>query len=177
MSALREFRGPLVPAGVLLGLGRGFPARDPLEPLDPELGHAAPRPRRGPPPRSASSTGRAGRERRPIAVVPAHRGRDRASPLVAEPADPDRPLRRAVAALAVRARRRRECSWSCRPSPRKRAAVGPSYEIQDLRRRFRRGPRAPAERRAAATEPRRREQDDRAPRRSRAQKNPVARRW
>ena len=30
-SALREFRGPLVPAGVLLGLGAGLLLRDPLE--------------------------------------------------------------------------------------------------------------------------------------------------
>jgi len=30
-SALREFRGPIVPAGVLLGLGAGFLLRDPLE--------------------------------------------------------------------------------------------------------------------------------------------------
>jgi hypothetical protein len=29
-SALREFRGPVVPAGVLLGLGAGFLLRDPL---------------------------------------------------------------------------------------------------------------------------------------------------
>ena len=31
VSALREFRGPVVPAGVLLGLGAGFLLRDPLE--------------------------------------------------------------------------------------------------------------------------------------------------
>lgn len=31
ISALREFRGPIVPAGVLLGLGTGFLLRDPLE--------------------------------------------------------------------------------------------------------------------------------------------------
>ncbi len=30
-SALREFRGPLMPAGVLLGLGAGFLLRNPLE--------------------------------------------------------------------------------------------------------------------------------------------------
>lgn len=30
-SALREFRGPIVPAGVLLGLGAGFLLRDPLD--------------------------------------------------------------------------------------------------------------------------------------------------
>lgn len=30
-SALREFRGPIVPAGVLLGLGAGFLLRGPLE--------------------------------------------------------------------------------------------------------------------------------------------------
>ncbi len=30
VSALREFRGPVVPAGVLLGLGAGFLLRDPL---------------------------------------------------------------------------------------------------------------------------------------------------
>lgn len=30
-SALREFRGPVVPAGVLLGLGAGFLLREPLE--------------------------------------------------------------------------------------------------------------------------------------------------
>ena len=30
-SALREFRGPVVPAGVLLGLGAGFLLRDPLD--------------------------------------------------------------------------------------------------------------------------------------------------
>jgi len=30
-SALRDFRGPIVPAGVLLGLGAGFLLRDPLE--------------------------------------------------------------------------------------------------------------------------------------------------
>ena len=30
-SALREFRGPVVPAGVLLGLGAGFLLRDPLQ--------------------------------------------------------------------------------------------------------------------------------------------------
>jgi hypothetical protein len=30
-SALRGFRGPVVPAGVLLGLGTGFLLRDPLE--------------------------------------------------------------------------------------------------------------------------------------------------
>jgi hypothetical protein len=35
LSALREFRGPLVPAGVLLGLGAGFLLRDPLEPWMP----------------------------------------------------------------------------------------------------------------------------------------------
>jgi hypothetical protein len=31
LSALREFRGPIVPAGVLLGLGAAFQLRDPLE--------------------------------------------------------------------------------------------------------------------------------------------------
>jgi peptidoglycan/LPS O-acetylase OafA/YrhL len=31
VSALRQFRGPLVASGVLLGLGAGFLARDPLE--------------------------------------------------------------------------------------------------------------------------------------------------
>ena len=31
LSALRHFRGPLVPAGVLLGLGAGFLLRDPLD--------------------------------------------------------------------------------------------------------------------------------------------------
>jgi hypothetical protein len=31
ISALREFRGPIVPAGVLLGLGTGFLLRDPLD--------------------------------------------------------------------------------------------------------------------------------------------------
>ena len=30
LSALRDFRGPVVPAGVLLGLGAGFLLRDPL---------------------------------------------------------------------------------------------------------------------------------------------------
>jgi hypothetical protein len=34
-SALRDFRGPLVPAGVLLGLGAGLLLRDPLEPWMP----------------------------------------------------------------------------------------------------------------------------------------------
>lgn len=34
-SALREFRAPLVPAGVLLGLGAGFLLRDALEPWMP----------------------------------------------------------------------------------------------------------------------------------------------
>lgn len=34
-SALRDFRGPLVPAGVLLGLGASFLLRDPLEPWMP----------------------------------------------------------------------------------------------------------------------------------------------
>ncbi|HEY3205192.1 MAG TPA: hypothetical protein VGL03_16200 [Thermoanaerobaculia bacterium] len=31
ISALRDFRGPIVPAGVLLGLGAGFLLRNPLE--------------------------------------------------------------------------------------------------------------------------------------------------
>jgi hypothetical protein len=31
VSAFREFRGPVVPAGVLLGLGAGFLLREPLE--------------------------------------------------------------------------------------------------------------------------------------------------
>jgi hypothetical protein len=31
LSALRDFRGPVVPAGVLLGLGAGFLLRDPLD--------------------------------------------------------------------------------------------------------------------------------------------------
>jgi len=31
LSALRQFRGPLVPAGVLLGLGSAFVLREPLE--------------------------------------------------------------------------------------------------------------------------------------------------
>jgi MYXO-CTERM domain-containing protein len=31
ISALRQFRGPVLPAGVLLGLGAGFLLRDPLE--------------------------------------------------------------------------------------------------------------------------------------------------
>jgi len=35
ISALREFRGPVVPAGVLIGLGAGFLLRDPLEPWMP----------------------------------------------------------------------------------------------------------------------------------------------
>ncbi|MET0620148.1 MAG: hypothetical protein ABW056_07705 [Thermoanaerobaculia bacterium] len=34
-AALRNFRGPVVPAGVLLGLGAGFLLRDPLEPWMP----------------------------------------------------------------------------------------------------------------------------------------------
>ncbi len=35
ISALRNFRGPVVPAGVLIGLGTGFLLRDPLEPWMP----------------------------------------------------------------------------------------------------------------------------------------------
>ena len=35
VSALRNFRGPLVAAGVLLGLGVGYLLRDPLEPWMP----------------------------------------------------------------------------------------------------------------------------------------------
>jgi hypothetical protein len=35
LSALRGFQGPVVPAGVLLGLGAGFLLRDPLEPWLP----------------------------------------------------------------------------------------------------------------------------------------------
>ena len=34
-AALRNFRGPVVPAGVLLGLGAGFLLRDPLDPWMP----------------------------------------------------------------------------------------------------------------------------------------------
>ena len=34
-SALRGFRGPIVPAGVLIGLGTGFLLRDPLAPWMP----------------------------------------------------------------------------------------------------------------------------------------------
>lgn len=35
LSALRSFRGPVLPASVLLGLGAGFLLRDPLEPWVP----------------------------------------------------------------------------------------------------------------------------------------------
>jgi hypothetical protein len=35
VAALRDFRGPIVPAGVLLGLGAGFLLRDPLLPWMP----------------------------------------------------------------------------------------------------------------------------------------------
>jgi hypothetical protein len=35
IAAMRGFRGPLVPAGVLLGLGAAFLVRDPLEPWVP----------------------------------------------------------------------------------------------------------------------------------------------
>ncbi|HTY43540.1 MAG TPA: hypothetical protein VMH79_16865 [Thermoanaerobaculia bacterium] len=35
IAALRRFQGPLVPAGVLLGLGTAFLVRDPLEPWVP----------------------------------------------------------------------------------------------------------------------------------------------
>jgi hypothetical protein len=35
LSALRSFRGPLLPAGVLLGLGAGFQLQSPLEPWLP----------------------------------------------------------------------------------------------------------------------------------------------
>ncbi|HTR03125.1 MAG TPA: hypothetical protein VMN82_08010 [Thermoanaerobaculia bacterium] len=35
VAALRRFQGPLVPAGVLLGLGTAFLVRDPLEPWVP----------------------------------------------------------------------------------------------------------------------------------------------
>lgn len=35
VAALRGFRGPVVPAGVLLGLGAGFLLRDPFEPWMP----------------------------------------------------------------------------------------------------------------------------------------------
>ena len=35
LAALRNFRGPVVPAGVLLGLGAGFLLRDPLDPWMP----------------------------------------------------------------------------------------------------------------------------------------------
>ena len=35
LSALRRARGPLLPGGVLLGLGSGFLAREPLEPIFP----------------------------------------------------------------------------------------------------------------------------------------------
>lgn len=35
LSALRRFRGPLLPAGVLLGLGAGLLLREPLEPRLP----------------------------------------------------------------------------------------------------------------------------------------------
>ncbi len=35
IAALRGFRGPIVPAGVLIGLGAGFLLRDPFEPWMP----------------------------------------------------------------------------------------------------------------------------------------------
>jgi hypothetical protein len=35
LTALRGFRGPIIPAGVLLGLGTGFLLRDPLAPWMP----------------------------------------------------------------------------------------------------------------------------------------------
>ena len=38
LSALRRFRGPLLPAGILLGLGAGFLAREALEPWLPHWG-------------------------------------------------------------------------------------------------------------------------------------------
>ena len=69
VSALSAFRGPLVPAGVLLGLGAGFLLRDPLEGWLPNwatlllfLGSGL---------LLAEGVGRlAGRERRPGTLVP-----------------------------------------------------------------------------------------------------------
>ncbi len=68
-SAMRQFRGPIVPAGVLLGLGAGFILRDPLERWMPHwaslllcLGGGL---------LLASGLDRfAGRERRPTPLVP-----------------------------------------------------------------------------------------------------------
>lgn len=69
VSALRNFRGPLVAAGVLLGLGAGYLLRDPLEPWMPAwatllLGLGSGLLLVGLLDRSA------GRERRPTPVVP-----------------------------------------------------------------------------------------------------------
>ena len=69
ISALRGFRGPVVAAGVLLGLGTGFLLRDPLEPWMPSwatllafLGGGL---------LLAAAVDRyAGRERRPSTLVP-----------------------------------------------------------------------------------------------------------
>lgn len=69
ISAMRGFRGPMVPAGVLLGLGTGFLLRDPLAPWMPGwavlifflgLGLLL----------AAALERYAGRERRPVPVVP-----------------------------------------------------------------------------------------------------------
>ena len=69
VSAFRDFRGPLVAAGVLLGLGTGFLLRDPLEPWVP--GWATLLFGIGAGLVLASSFDRsAGRERRPTALVP-----------------------------------------------------------------------------------------------------------
>jgi hypothetical protein len=68
-AALRSFRGPVVPAGVLLGLGAGFLLRDPLEPWMPPwatlllgLGSGLLL--------AAGIDRQAGRERRPSTFVP-----------------------------------------------------------------------------------------------------------
>jgi hypothetical protein len=68
-SVLRDFRGPVVAAGVLLGLGAGFLLRDPLEPWMPGwatlllgLGSGLLQ--------AAGLDRAAGRERRPTPLVP-----------------------------------------------------------------------------------------------------------
>ena len=106
ISALRGFRGPVVPAGVLLGLGTGFLLRDPLEPWMPPWATLLALSRRAACSWPRPSTATRGRERRPSTLVPGLVLVAIAALTALEPEHrPARtPLRGRVEALAVGAR-------------------------------------------------------------------------
>ena len=130
--------GPIVPAGVLLGLGAGFLLRDPLERWMPGWATLLARPRGGPAARRRRSTATPAGSAGPTPLVPGIVLVTIAlvAAVSANLRDPRDPLRDRVEALAVGARGGGRAPGGAAPRAHRRSILRPpSAEVQDLRHR------------------------------------------